>query len=60
MIPHHWQCAYHLDAYPFECCCGVTGPRHWICDLLPADRAPTLEEQQAYLTECALRRMVPA
>lgn len=56
MSVHHWQCAYFADGYAFECCCGRTGERHWICDFLPADRAPTTEEHQAYLVECARRR----
>lgn len=53
---HAWQCSWHMDQYDFECCCGLTGERHWICDVLPADRAPTDEEQHAYLTEAARRR----
>jgi hypothetical protein len=53
---HHWQCGYHADQYGFECCCGLTGERHWICDALPSDRAPTVEEYHAYLVESARRR----
>lgn len=53
---HHWQCSYYADNYAFDCCCGLTNERHWICDWLPADRAPTAEEHHAYLAECARRR----
>jgi hypothetical protein len=56
MSPHHWQCDFHADQYAWECTCGLTGERHWICDVLPADRAPTDEERHAYLTEAERRR----
>lgn len=44
MTQHHWQCEFHCDQVPQECTCGLTGPRAWRMDWLPADRAPTAAE----------------
>jgi hypothetical protein len=37
---HHWYCGYPWHG----CDCGVSGPRHWRMDHLPADRELTPEE----------------
>lgn len=41
---HDWQCGFHFEQDPAECCCGVTAPRQWWMDCWPRDRAPTWDE----------------
>jgi hypothetical protein len=45
---HHFHCAAARGGKPRACDCGVSGPRHWRMDHLPADRAQTAEETHAW------------
>ncbi len=47
MPSHHYQCDYWYDQYPWECSCGLTGPRHPMMDRFPHDRPPTSDESAA-------------